>query len=76
VQLKPGLVFDKKYCGKNLHIAFLAGGDCYVFPHDELLDAVLLRGQIGETTSWKIGGKYSWPSLPAWARELLAKHKI
>jgi hypothetical protein len=69
-------VFDKKYCGKNLHIAFLAGGDCYVFPHDELLDAVLLRGQIGETTSWKIGGKYSWPSLPAWARELLAKHKI
>lgn len=59
VQLKGRLVLDKKYCGKNLHIAFLVRDECYVYPHDAILEAVLARGDLSDTASWVDGGKYT-----------------
>jgi hypothetical protein len=76
VQLKGRLVVDRRYCGKNIHIAFLVKDDCYAYPHDVILEAVLARGYISETTSWADEGKYTWPSLPLWAQGLLAEYKI
>jgi hypothetical protein len=76
IQLKPNFSLSTKYSGKDLQIAFLAKDACYVFPHDEMLAAVLKRGQIGETKSWKTEGKYRWPSLPGWAREIIEKYSI
>lgn len=76
VQLKGRLTLDKKYCGKNVYVAFLVDDECYVYPHDIILKVVLARGNVGETTSWANGGKYTWPGLPLWARELLSEHKV
>lgn len=62
VQLKGRLLFDSKYAGKNLHLAFPNGKDWYVAPYDELVDLVAEVSSFQETESWK-GGKYSFPKL-------------
>ena len=41
VQLKSRLAFNKKYCGKNIYIAFSQDFDWYLYPHDEILEQVL-----------------------------------
>lgn len=76
IQVKGRFVLEKKYERRNIHIAFLAGNDCYVYPHDEVLGHVLDRGEINETSSWRNNGLYSWPSLPKWAREILSAYKV
>ena len=76
IQVKGRFVLEKKYERRNIHIAFLAGNDCYVYPHDEVLGHVLDRGEINETSSWRNNGLYSWPSLPKWASEILSAYKV
>jgi len=76
VQVKGRFLLDTKYTGRNIRIAFLAGSNCYVYPHDEVLGQVLDRGKINETSSWRNNGLYSWPSLPKWAQEILEIYKI
>jgi hypothetical protein len=76
VQLKGRPVIDKDYEGKDLHVAFLVGDECYVYPHDEFLKAVLKRGALSETKSWAEGGKYTWSKVQPWLRDLLQEYKI
>ena len=33
IQLKGRMTIDKKYLGKDIHIAFFNGDNCYVYPH-------------------------------------------
>ena len=40
VQLKGRLTFDKKYLGKDLHIAFPYNDSWYTYPYDELLEVI------------------------------------
>ena len=65
VQLKSRLTFDKKYIGKNLFICFPYKNHWFLYDHDKLLNLFLIRnsGQMGETSSWKEKGIYSWNSL-------------
>lgn len=76
VQLKGRFTLDKKYIKKNIYIAFWQGEDCYVYPHDEIVEQVLGDGRIESSKSWIEEGNYSWPTLPKWAINVLSKYKI
>ena len=76
VQLKGRLTFSKKYVGKGLHVAFHMDGDWYLYLHDELLAVILSETNVGNTSSWRDKGDYSFPDLSAQRRSLLAPYKI
>ena len=79
VQLKGRLVIDRKYCGKDISIAFLHRSDCYIYPHDEFLERLKKLGKLGERGSrkrWDEEGHRSWPNPPSWALEILSEYKI
>ena len=76
VQLKGRMYLDKKYMGKNVYIAFIDGQDCYVYPHDDVMEHVETMGKINDTVSWAEKGAYSWPQIPHWARPVIDKFKI
>ena len=77
VQLKSRLAINKKYLGKNLHIAFREKDQVFVYPHDELVEWVLERKHIDDAAeSWRDKGNWTWPTLPGWAKEFLAPHEI
>ncbi len=76
VQLKGRLTFDKKYVDRDLYICFPDGGEWFLYPHDEFLNAVLASTNIGGTSSWKDRGAYSFPSLSRKIRELLQRYRL
>ncbi len=77
VQLKGRLTIDKKYIGKDIHIAFLYGDDCYIYPHDEFLEGILDRGSLTEHSNvWQERGTRSWPQPPSWAIQVLSEYRI
>ena len=77
VQLKGRLTIDKKYSGKGIHIAFLHGDDCYLYPHDTFLKDLIARGALREeSVVWRDQGLRSWPQPPAWAIQMLAEYRV
>lgn len=77
VQLKGRLCLDKKYTGKDIHIAFLRGEDCFIYPHDELLATALSNGAMNaESERWRDHGQRHWPQPPAWGMAFLANYKL
>ena len=77
VQLKGRLCIDKKYVGKDIHIAFLWGDACYVYPPDVLLSTVKANGALYEESEyWRDNGKRHWPKPPAWGVAFLADYEI
>jgi len=76
IQLKGRLTIDGKYEGRGIHVAFLDGKRCYVYPHDEMVARVEALDIISGSSSWRDGRAYSWPSIPDWARSILAEYEI
>ena len=76
VQLKGRLTFEKKYLGKDLYIAFQDNLDWYLLNHDDLLEEVLKKTNIGKTKSWVEGGGYSFPRLSQQIKEILRPYLI
>ncbi len=77
VQLKGRLCLDKKYIGKDIHIAFVRGEDCFVYPHDELLATVRASGALNEESArWSEHGQRHWPQPPVWGISFLASYKL
>jgi hypothetical protein len=76
VQLKGRLSFDRKYCDKDLWVAFSADGEWYLYPHDELLQVVLASMNVSHTLSWTERGGYSFSRLSAALRQLLAPYRV
>lgn len=76
VQLKGRLTVEKKYEGKDIHIAFAQGEHWYLYPHDELLQKILAITNIANTDSWSIKGGYSFPYLSKQLHELLGPYCI
>lgn len=76
VQLKGRMTIEKKYIGKNIHIAFLNDDNCYVYPHDNMMEEILLLNKINLSKSWASEGEYSWPKIPKWAQPILANYKV
>jgi hypothetical protein len=64
VQLKSRLMLNKKYQGKDLCVVFPDHCQWYIYKHDELLEQVSKLGLVTSSSSWKVRGAYSWPSLP------------
>jgi hypothetical protein len=77
VQLKSRLFIDKKYLGKNIHIAFLAAEKCYVYPHDEMVQAIRDLGVLNEKAAvWRDQGYRHWNKPPRWASDFLCKYEV
>ncbi|OBU86575.1 hypothetical protein [Chromobacterium subtsugae] len=77
VQLKGcRLLFDRKYCGKNFHIAFRDGEQFYLYPHDELLRQMMELGIIAGTKSWESGGNYHFPRMTEKQLRLLHPYRL
>ena len=76
VQLKSRLSFSKKYCRKDLYVAFCHNGDWYLYPHDKLLDEVLNATGVAGTVSWSKRGSYSFPSLSKQMRAMLMPYRV
>lgn len=76
VQLKGRLNVDQKYSGKNIYIAFCEDEQWYMYPHDEVRDAILAKGLIADSKSWGLGGGYSWPRLSKALRALMQSYAI
>ena len=76
VQLKGRFTIDNKYRDKNIFIAFLDDEDCYLYPHDIVMDDVLTLDKINSSKAWKETGCYTWPYLSKWATALLSEYKI
>lgn len=76
VQLKSRLTLDRKYQGKNLHVAFPDGGTWYLYPYDELESKILDATSIGSTEFWLVHGNYSYHNLPENIREILNEYRI
>jgi hypothetical protein len=76
IQLKSRLAFGEKYKGKDLYVAFFHDGDWYLYPHDEVLERVLVETGVGATVSWKERGGYSFPGLSQQMRKLLEPYRI
>ncbi|MEP2981592.1 MAG: hypothetical protein ABJO86_19035 [Lentilitoribacter sp.] len=76
IQLKGRLTINNKYRGRDIHIAFLHGADCYVYPHDELQDRVFELGKVKHAEGWQKTQAWDWPSPPKWAMEVLVDYKV
>lgn len=63
VQQKGRFEVNRKYCGKDLYVAFRSGDDVYVYPHDTMMEKLVewgkTKGRLVDTESWKKGG-FSW----------------
>jgi len=68
VQLKGRLSFSKKYIGKNIYMCFIADGDVYLYPHDEVLSQ--LEHRISDKTYVETGS-WSTPKLTKQNKQLL-----
>ena len=76
IQLKGRLTFNKKYLGKDIHIAFRAANDWYLYPHDKVCNQLANVLDFQNTKSWTEGGGYDWPRLSKQTLDSLTAYKI
>lgn len=76
VQLKGRLTIQKKYCGKDIYVAFFHKGDWYVYPHDDMMNLLIAAKLMVGTKSWEETGGYSWPHLSVQIRAMLEPYKV
>ena len=77
VQLKGRLVIDRKYLGKDIHIAFLVDHHGYLYDHDKLVAFLEQNDLIGaDSVTWHEKGIRSWPRPPVWAINFLEEYRI
>lgn len=79
VQQKARFTLDRKYEGKDLHIAFRHGEDVFLYPHDLVMGLMVAWGRANKkfvnTASWSKGA-YSWGSLSAEHLALLEPYRF
>jgi hypothetical protein len=78
VQLKGRLEFNKKYRGKNIHIAFPHANKWYLLNHDEGLVIFLdvFREGMATTSSWVDNGHYTWGKPSKQILNMLALYEL
>lgn len=79
VQQKGRFEVNRKYCDKDLYIAFRRGDDVYVYPHDLMMQKLIewgnRKGRLVSTESWKKGG-FSWKNPTKEHLELLRPYRF
>ena len=60
VQLKGGLVIDKKYMDKDIYLCFriMNAGPWYLIPHDEMVKIASRLTPWLQSSSWEDGDRY------------------
>jgi hypothetical protein len=78
VQLKSRPTIQKKYCGKDIWMAFPHQGYWYLIEHDRLVEKVGAHTNWLNTLSWKkkADGGYSSRSINASLLESLGENKL
>ncbi len=77
VQLKGRLVIDRKYQGKDIHIAFIHGDATFLYDHDHLVRHLEDNGLIGDgSVTWHEKGFRNWPTPPVWAMRFLGAYRV
>jgi len=71
VQLKGRLSFDMKYVGKDIWICFIEGDNIYLYPHDEVMNAIpIIKDAVINN-----GGR-SMSSIPKTHQYILNQYKL
>ena len=73
IQLKGSISFDKKYCGKNLYIAFFQDKELYIYPHDSLLEEI---EYLLSDKKWLEQGSYFQTKITKKFKEIILQYKI
>lgn len=76
VQLKSRLAIQKKYCDKDIWMAFPHKGEWYLIEHDRLVSKVGEHTNWLDTHSWKVTGGYSSKSINAELLGSLGEHRL
>ena len=76
VQLKGRPNIDRKYQGRDLHMAFPIEGVWYIVEHDTLVELCGRHTEWLETSSWKDKGGYSSAGANEALREALAPFRL
>lgn len=76
VQLKSRLTIDKKYCGKDLWIAFPVKKCWYMVPHDELVEIVGRCTPALKNNAWVVQGNCNWHTPPRRLLEDLDEYRF
>ena len=75
--IKSRLYFAKQFQHQRLWLCFVAEGDVYLYPHDQLLEFIQKDGRVlVGTKSWEAQGIYHFPRIPQWLRPALAPYRI
>ena len=75
VQLKGRWTIDRKYCGRDIWIAFPIAGEWYLMPHDVMVAQAEADG-VTRTASWIEGGAYSRPRPSAATITACAEYRM
>lgn len=73
IQLKGNISFDKKYCGKNLYIAFFEDKQLFIYPHDIVLSQV---EDLISDKKWLQQGSYFQTKITKRFKEIIEPYKI
>ena len=84
VQLKSACTINKKYLGKDIYMAFPAGAEWCVIPHDYLVEQVMAanlksskRKNLEDNESWASGKDWFTPRQPQkWVMEILKPYVV
>jgi hypothetical protein len=76
IQLKSRLTIHKKYCGKEIWIAFPFDDHWYLIDHDRLVDKVGIKTKWLTTDSWLKKGSYHSANINSDLLKALAENKL
>jgi len=76
VQLKSRLAIQKKYCDKNIWMAFPHKGSWYLIEHDRLVEKVGQTTDWLKSSAWSKSRGYSSKSINHALLESLAENKL
>ena len=69
VQLKGRFTIDKKYIGKDIHIAFIEDDIVKMYKHDDAVNKI--PENVSNSSSWEDKGSYHWGKTPVFYEDII-----
>jgi hypothetical protein len=76
VQLKSRLTIDRKYCDKDIWMAFPYAGSWYLIEHDRLVEKIGKQTDWLKSSSWQNKHGYSSVSINSGLLKSLAENRL